>query len=58
MNAGRLQQDHPCVLNNIRKHFLKPPPVSNKQLHLDYPEIVDPSDGQAEVVTRLLKKKV
>lgn len=58
MNTERLQQDHPCVLNNIKKHFLNPPAASNEALHLDYPEIADPSVGQTEAVTYLLKNKV
>jgi hypothetical protein len=58
MNYNRLQQDHPCVINYIRRHYLKGPPPSASIKNLDYPEVEDPSDGQPETILKLLKNKV
>ena len=58
MNNNRLQQDHPCVINNIRRHYLKHPPLFGTQRNLDYPEVKDPSDGQAGQILTLLRNQV
>lgn len=58
MNNERLPQDHPCVLNNFKKSFLDPPAAIGEPYQLDYPEVEDPSDGQARTVLHLLKNKV
>ncbi len=58
MNYNRLQQDHPCVINYIRRHYLKVPPPTSVSMNLDYPEVIDPSDGQPETVLKLLRNKV
>jgi hypothetical protein len=58
MNRNRLQQDHPCVINYIRRHYLNAPPSHDISLLLDYPEVEDPSDGQPEKILKILKNKV
>ncbi len=58
MNYNRLQQDHPCVINYIRSHYLKKPSPPNTPLKLDYPDVKDPSDGQPQTIMSLLKNKV
>ena len=58
MNYNRLQQDHPCVINYIRRHYLKGPSPSDVPLNLDYPEVRDPSDGQPNTILDLLHNKV
>lgn len=58
MNNDKLQQDHPCVINNIRKYYLNPPAEFDVPLHLDYPEISDPSEGQTRPVLHILNNKV
>jgi hypothetical protein len=58
MNENRLQQDHPCVINYIRRHYLKAPPLRDIPLQLDYPEVEDPSDGQPKKILKLFENKV
>ena len=52
MNANKLQQDHPCVIDIIRRFYLHHPPPANAPLLLDNPGQLDPSAGQ---VVDLLK---
>jgi hypothetical protein len=58
MNHNRLQQDHPCVISYIRRHYLNVPPSTDIPLQLDYPEVEDPSDGQSNKILKLLNNKV
>ena len=59
MNRNRLQQDHPCVVNYIRRHYLNSPAQRNVPLKLDYPEEKEPSEhGQPSVILDLLHNKV
>ena len=58
MNYNRLQQDHPCVINYIRRHYLISPPPKGTIRMLDYPEVENPSDGQANRILKLLHNKV
>lgn len=58
MNSNRLQQDHPCVINYIQRHFLNGMPEEKIPLMLDYPEVNDPSDGQPIKILDLLNNKV
>jgi hypothetical protein len=43
MNANKLPQDHPCVIENIRKHYLNKPPPSDAPLKLDSHDLKDRS---------------
>ena len=61
MNALRLQQDHPCVIEMIRKHFLiapSPPHVPYKLTHMGRNEWPDPTDGITALTLRRLDYKV
>ena len=57
MNAHRLQQDHPCVIEIIRRKYLHHPSPP-EALSLSHPEVVDPSAGQSATVLPYLKNKV
>ncbi|XP_046653134.1 protein Star-like [Daphnia pulicaria] len=54
-NAHKLQQDHPCLLDIIRRQHLNKPSPSDVPLFLDYPNVKDPSAGQVTAVLRLLR---
>jgi len=61
MNALRLQQDHPCVIEMIRKHFLIAPSPPNVSYVLTDPEQHKwpyPTDGQTALILRRLDYKV
>ena len=73
MNEKKLEQDHPCVLEMIRRHFLHPPsprdvPYSFANItEFEYPgtdiEDVfdpngDPSMGQTHHILKLLRNMV
>ena len=57
MNILKLQQDHPCVIEIIRRNYLTLP-SDREKLNLNYPEVADQSAGQSTVVLTLLKNKV
>lgn len=61
MNEQKMAQDHPCVIDIIRRQFLHPPASANEPYnlygggeHIDY----DPSSGQSRIILDLLKNKV
>ena len=54
----RLQQDHPCVIELIKRDFLHAPSPENVPLALHNPDLVDPSAGQTKAVLRLLRNQV
>ncbi len=58
LNAFRLQQDHPCVIDIIRRNYIKYPELFDTPLNLDYPEDEDPSEGQSKLVLQYLQNKV
>ena len=61
MNALRLQQDHPCVIEIIRKHFLLAPSPPHVPYVLTVPEEHKwpyPTDGQTALILRRLDYKV
>jgi len=58
MNYHRLQQDHPCVINYLRRHILKEPASPHVPLKLDYPEVNDPSMGQSKEILEILRRQV
>ncbi|KAI9561282.1 hypothetical protein GHT06_012238 [Daphnia sinensis] len=57
MNSKKLPQDHPCVIETIRKHYLNKPSPPNVPLKLDSDDDKDRSPGQTGVIFRLLKNK-
>ena len=60
INKFRLQQDHPCVIELIRRHYLHSPSAASDAVayHLDHPEIVDQSAIQTGVILRHLHNQV
>lgn len=58
MNANKMEQDHPCVIETIRQFFLHKPPPSNVPLKLDSNDAGNRSPGQTAVIMRLLKNQV
>ena len=58
MNEHRLQQDHPCVIDNIRKQFLKLQAPKEEYLVPKDSNKSDPSVGQATAVLGHLNNKV
>ena len=58
MNLHRLQQDHPCVINYVRRNVLMPPAPPHIPLKLDYPEVSDPSMGQSKEILEILHHQV
>ncbi|XP_046460619.1 uncharacterized protein LOC124207282 [Daphnia pulex] len=57
MNNHKLPQDHPCVIETIRKHYLIQPSPQDVPLKLDSNDDTDRSPGQTGVIFRLLKNK-
>ncbi len=57
MNNHRLQQDHPCVIEIIRRKYLHSP-SPREALNLSHPEVTDQSAGQSAIVLPYLKNKV
>ncbi|XP_057380607.1 protein Star-like [Daphnia carinata] len=57
INANKLEQDHPCVIEIIRQFFLNKPPPSNIPLKLDSNDTRNRSPGQTDVIMRLLKNQ-
>lgn len=58
MNANKLPQDHPCVIETIRKKYLREPSPANVPLKLDADTMDDRSRGQTKIIRRILKNKV
>ena len=58
MNTHKLPQDHPCVIETIRQHYLNKPSPPDVPLKLDSNDDKDRSPGQTGVIFRLLKNKV
>ncbi|XP_046638282.1 protein Star-like [Daphnia pulicaria] len=57
INANKLAQDHPCVIEIIRKHYLNEPSPPNAPLKLGSKDLNDRSPGQTGVIFRLLKNQ-
>ena len=57
-NSKKLPQDHPCVIETIRKHYLNQPSSPEVPLKLDSNDDHDRSPGQTRVILRLLKNQV
>ena len=58
MNADRLQQDHPCVIETIRRRYLHPPADLDVPYNLVAPNKADPSVGQATSILNYLGNQV
>lgn len=57
INTHRLQQNHPCVIQIIRRDFLYYP-LPETELHIQFPDVIDPSAGQSSVILPYLKNMV
>lgn len=51
-NRNKLEQDHPCVIEIIKKQFLIPPPPPQVSLALNSLPIADHSLGKSAVILR------
>lgn len=47
INSQRMPQNHPCVIDIIRRRYLYPVVDDEVDYKLKHPEVVDPSKGQA-----------
>ncbi|XP_057368797.1 protein Star-like [Daphnia carinata] len=57
MNTNKIPQDHPCVIETIRKNYLNKPSPPDVPLKLDKEGDHDRSPGQTGVIFRLLKNQ-
>ena len=57
MNSHKLQQDHPCVIDMIRRFYLYHPPPANVPLRLDNSDGMDPSVGQVTAILKHLEHR-
>ena len=67
MNVNKLEQNHPCVIDTIRRHYLHKPSPNDVPYNLEEPEVgnlfytPDQSEDNSEAATyilNLLKNKV
>ena len=58
INENKLPQDHPCVIETIRRHYLKAPSPFDVPFNLVSDSDEDRSPGQTGVILRLLKNQV
>jgi hypothetical protein len=58
INTNKLAQDHPCVIETIRRHYLNKPSPPEMPLKLASDGNEDRSPGQTGVILRLLKNQV
>ena len=61
MNANKLAQDHPCVVDTIRRHYLDSPSpidVAYKLDNITSTEADHSQAGQVTTILGLLKNKV
>jgi hypothetical protein len=58
MNLNRLQQNHPCVIETIRRRYLHPPADPDVPYVLQAPNASDPSAGQAKSILKYLVNQV
>ena len=56
-NTHRLQQDHPCVLELIRREYLQKPFSPEVPYALHNPGKADSSAGQTKAIMRLLRNQ-
>lgn len=58
MNSDKLQQDHPCVIETIKRKFLHSPASPETPYSLAMPDKADPSAGQAAGILKYLGNQV
>ena len=58
-NDHKLQQDHPCVIEIIRQHYLHKPASIQEPYNLKRPaKFHNPSDGPSQAILQLLRNQV
>lgn len=57
VNSHQLQQDHPCVIDIIRRKYLHSPSVVNGSVFVERTDVIDPSAGQSSIVLPHLNNK-
>lgn len=57
MNENKLQQDHPCVIEIIRRFYINGPAHAGAPLILANPDEIDPSAGQVTAIIKHLKQR-
>lgn len=62
MNDNKLAQDHPCVIETIRRHYLREPSPPEVPYHLSDETAIGQENNNVSVtvpyILRLLKNKV
>ena len=58
INSKRLEQDHPCVIEIIRRDYLRMPSPRQVPYNLSKPKVTDPSAGQTKLVLNRLNNLV
>lgn len=58
VNSHQLQQDHPCVIDIIRRKYLHSPSAVNGSVFVERTDVIDPSAGQSSIVLPHLNNKV
>jgi hypothetical protein len=57
-NKNQLQQDHPCVIRLIKQKYLRQPASKSLPYRLGDPQPLNPSDGPAQGILRILRNQV
>jgi hypothetical protein len=57
-NKNQLQQDHPCVIRLIKQKYLRQPSSKSLPYRLGDPQPLNPSDGPAQGILRILRNQV
>jgi hypothetical protein len=57
-NKNQLQQDHPCVIRLIKEKYLRQPASKSLPYRLGDPQPLNPSDGPAQGILRILRNQV
>ncbi len=58
VNKNQLQQDHPCVIRLIKQKYLRQPASKSLPYRLGDPQPLNPSDGPAQGILRILRNQV
>ncbi|XP_046450490.1 protein Star-like [Daphnia pulex] len=56
-NKNQLQQDHPCVIRLIKEKYLRQPAPKTLPYRLGDPQPLNPSDGPAQGILRILRNQ-
>ena len=56
VNNVSMEQDDPCILQQLRSNYLESP--SKEKLNLEHSDTKDPSMGQSKIILEILNNKV